>query len=99
MSLLEQSPLDNFLYALKSSESRRQYPKRFEKFLDFLGFQGSLNEKSTEFIIKARQNIHEAEIGLMKFLDFLKNRNLKHEIASGTVVNYYRGSQALLRNE
>lgn len=29
----------------------------------------------------------------MKFLEFQKNRNLKGEIATGTVVNYYRATK------
>jgi hypothetical protein len=46
MAVIEQKPLDNFFYALKSSESRRQYPKRFEKFLNFVGLEGSLEDQS-----------------------------------------------------
>ena len=29
-------PLQNFLYALKAPDSKRQYPRRFEYFLDYL---------------------------------------------------------------
>jgi hypothetical protein len=85
--------MDNFLYALKSSESRRQYPKRFEKFVNFLGLDGNLQEKSIKFLVKARQEIQWADSSFMKFLEFQKNRNLKGEIATGTVVNYYRATK------
>ena len=30
------NPVLNFFFALKAPESKRQYPKRFEKFLDYL---------------------------------------------------------------
>jgi hypothetical protein len=30
------NPLELFIYALKSPESQRQYPRRFKVFLDFL---------------------------------------------------------------
>lgn len=90
MAVIEQNPMDNFLYALKSSESRRQYPKRFEKFLNFLVLDGNLENKSKTFVIIASQDIQWAERNFMKFLEFQKNRNLKGEIATGTVVNYYR---------
>jgi integrase len=93
MAVIEQNPIDNFFYALKSSESRRQYPKRFEKFLNFLGFDGSLEDKSTAFLLKARQDIQWADGSFMKFLEFQKSRNLKGEIATGTVVNYYRATK------
>ncbi|MGE5862422.1 MAG: hypothetical protein ACM31H_01505 [Nitrososphaerales archaeon] len=35
-------PLQNFLYALKARDSKRQYPRRFEYFLDYLRLQGTL---------------------------------------------------------
>ena len=85
--------MDNFFYALKSSESRRQYPKRFEKFLNFLGLDGSLEEKSIKFLMKAQLDIQWADGSFMKFLEFQKNRNLGGEIATGTVVNYYRATK------
>lgn len=30
------TPYENFLYALKAAESRRQYPHRLDKFLTFM---------------------------------------------------------------
>ena len=33
---VEVNPVLNFFFALKAPESKRQYPKRFEKFLDYL---------------------------------------------------------------
>jgi hypothetical protein len=35
-------PLQNFLYALKAPDSKRQCPRRFEYFLDYLGLNGTL---------------------------------------------------------
>jgi hypothetical protein len=32
---LQQSPLYQFIYALKSSEARRQYPKRLKMLFDY----------------------------------------------------------------
>ena len=34
------NPVLNFFFALKAPESKRQYPKRFEKFLDYLKLEG-----------------------------------------------------------
>jgi hypothetical protein len=36
------NPLVNFLFALKALETKRQYPKRLEVFLDFLNLEGLL---------------------------------------------------------
>jgi hypothetical protein len=40
------NPVLNFFFALKAPESKRQYPKRFEKFLDYLKLEGSFEDKS-----------------------------------------------------
>jgi hypothetical protein len=53
----KQNPVDSFRYALKSSEARRQYPKRLKMLFDFLGLPGSLEEQATEFLERARQNV------------------------------------------
>ncbi len=39
------SPYDNFLYALKAKETKRQYPHRLDKFLQFMGFEGTIEQK------------------------------------------------------
>jgi len=31
------SPYENFVFALKAKETKRQYPHRLDKFLSFLG--------------------------------------------------------------
>jgi hypothetical protein len=49
-------PMFNFLYALKAPESKRQYPRRFEMFLDFLKLEGDLNTKARYLYNKARSD-------------------------------------------
>ncbi|HZA62627.1 MAG TPA: hypothetical protein VE573_07130 [Nitrososphaeraceae archaeon] len=72
--ITQSSPLYSFMYALKSSEARRQYPKRLKKLFDFLNLAGSLEEQANEFLNKARQNIQWSQVSMMKFLDFHKER-------------------------
>jgi len=45
------------MYALRSSEGRRQYPKKLKIFFDFLDLLGSVEEQGREFLYKAKQNI------------------------------------------
>jgi hypothetical protein len=52
----QQRPLYPFMYALKSSEARRQYPKRLKMLFDYLKLSGPLDEQSKEFLDKTRQN-------------------------------------------
>jgi hypothetical protein len=42
-------PLERFLIALNAPETKRQYPKRLESFLDFLQLTGTLENKITSF--------------------------------------------------
>jgi hypothetical protein len=52
----QQDPLAMFLYALKAPETKRQYPRRFKVFLDFLHLEGTFEEQIKQFLIKARTN-------------------------------------------
>jgi hypothetical protein len=80
----------SFMYALKSSEARRQYPRMLKLFFDFAGFEGTLNEQGTEFLNSLKEDIISAQEKLLKFLDLHKERVRRKELAAGTVKNYYR---------
>lgn len=54
-------PVYAFMYALKSSESRRQYPKRLKMLFDYLALSGPIEEQAKEFLNKIREKgIHWA---------------------------------------
>jgi hypothetical protein len=91
-----QSPIYSFMYALKSTEARRQYPKRLKMFYDFLGLPGSLEEQATDFLEKAEQNAQWAQDSIIFFLDFHKQRVRRKELAAGTLKNYYRAVRCLI---
>jgi hypothetical protein len=44
-------PMTKFMYALKAKESKRQYPRRFKTFLDFLKLEGSMNEQANQLLL------------------------------------------------
>jgi hypothetical protein len=91
---VQQSPLYSFMYALKSSEARRQYPKRLKMLFDYLKLQGSLGEQAKHFLDNARQQgIQWAQDNIMIFLDFHKERVRKKELGAGTLKNYYRAAK------
>jgi hypothetical protein len=52
----EQNPIVAFSYALKAPETKRQYPRRFKMFVDFLKLEGKLEEQAKQFLLKAREN-------------------------------------------
>lgn len=78
------------MYALKSSEARRQYPRRLKLFFDFEGLRGTLNEQATEFLRKLKEDTNSEQDNLLRFLEFHKERVRRKELAAGTVKNYYR---------
>jgi hypothetical protein len=94
MSLTEQQDsMSVFLYALKAPESRRQYPRRFKMFLDFLKLQGTIDEQAMEFLTKARQNPQWAQDNLMRFMALQNERARRKEIAECTISNYYKATK------
>ncbi len=84
------TPLASFTYALKSSEARRQYPRRLQLLFDFLGLPGALNEQALTYFdnVKKSQTLEQAN--LMKFFEYHKARIQRKEITTGTLLNYYR---------
>ena len=88
----QQSPVYSFMYALKSTEARRQYPKRLKMLFDFLNLSCPFEEQAAEFLNKARQEngAQWAQHSIMAFLDFHKERVRRKELAGGTLKNYYR---------
>jgi hypothetical protein len=81
----KQNPVGSFGYALKSSEARRQYPKRLKMLFDFLDLTGSLEEQATEFLERARQNAQWCQDSIIAFLDYHKQRVRSKELAAGTL--------------
>ena len=86
------SPYERFYLALKSSESKRQYPRRLQKFLDFLQVEGSnVEEKCLNCfnLIKGKTN-EEVEDIVFKFIIFQNKRIDNKEIGPGALKNYMK---------
>ena len=89
----EQDPLAMFLYALKAPETKRQYPRRFKVFLDFLNLEGAFEEQTKQFLMKARTNHQWAQDNFMQFIAFQIQRANRKEIAESTISNYYKATK------
>jgi hypothetical protein len=80
-----------FIYALKAPETKRQYPKRLEVFLDYLKLQGTtIEEKAVEFYTFALNNPRVFQNRLLNYIEFQKKRAKSGEISESTVTNYYK---------
>jgi integrase len=83
-------PMTKFMYALKAKESKRQYPRRFKTFLDFLGLEGTIDEEANQFLQNMKNNPQWMEERFMDFVSFQLERVSRGEIAESTIKNYYR---------
>jgi hypothetical protein len=82
--LVAEDPMAVFLYAVKSPESKRQYPRRLKMFLDYLGLDGVLEEQaSPEWV----QN------NLIEFVSYQNERAKRGVISVSTIPNYYRATK------
>jgi integrase len=89
----EQNPIVAFSYALKAPETKRQYPRRFKMFVDFLKLEGPLEGQAKQFLLKARENQQWAQDSLMKFIEFQKERCKQRKISESTISNYYKATK------
>ena len=60
------------MYALKAPESKRQYPKRFKVFLDYLQIEGDLDTQAEKFLSKAKKDLKWAPEIYSHLLNYLK---------------------------
>lgn len=80
-----------FIYSLKAPETKRQYPKRLEVFLDYLQLSGStVEEKATQFYEFIKQDPRTFQNALINFIIFQKERAYRGEIVESTIPNYYK---------
>ena len=84
------TPYDNFVYALKAKETKRQYPHRLDKFLVFMGLKGTIEEKCTKLYEFSKNNNNSIQSYIIKFINYQKQRIENSEIGEGTLVNYIK---------
>ena len=85
----QDDPYESFLYALKASETKRQYPKRLKVVFDYLVSINELKEtklgnQCKEVFSKTLQNPHWLTSCLMKFIMFQNERIKRKEIVAIT---------------
>jgi integrase len=91
----QDDPYDSFLYALKSSETKRQYPKRLKVVFDYLVSINELKEiqlenQCKEIVSKTLQNPRWLSSCIMRFIMFQNERIQRKEIVAITAYNYIR---------
>jgi integrase len=86
-----------YLYSLKSSQTRKKYQGRLDKFFDFVGVEGeTTEEKSIKFVEMARlQGIKWVFNVVLNFMLYQVNRVENKEIVASTVQNYKKSVKLL----
>ena len=88
--LLDLTPYENFLYGMKAKETKRQYPHRLDKFLTFMGLQGTIEEKCSKLFQIANQDVNIFQSNIIRFINSQRKRIESNEISEGTVCNYVK---------
>ena len=81
------------MYALSSRESKRQYPKRLQMFLDYINIKSPPIEESCNIsyeIIKGEKGVEYLETHLLNFFAVQNQRAQGGEISTETIKNYYK---------
>lgn len=86
----EVNPITNFLFALNAPETKRQYPKRLEVFFDFLGLNGTFENKALTFYEIAFKDPKWLSYKLVEFTQYQKERVQRNEIVESTIPNYFK---------
>ncbi len=87
------SQYEKFIYALRAKESKRQYPKRLQKFLDFINIKSASTEENCILFYEHISREHGRswlENELIKFFTIQNQRAEKGEISTETIKNYFK---------
>lgn len=86
------SPYENFVMALKSPETKRQYPKLLKMFLDHIRLDISLSfeERVNLLYEKSTTETNWLATNTFRYILFHKNRVERKEIVAGTLKNHVK---------
>ena len=91
--LEEATPYQNFTYALKSKDVKRQYPAMLLRFLNFTNASGETIEEKCISLYDFSQKVENRkalESELMRYIHLQQSRVDNKEISPGTLRNYIK---------
>jgi hypothetical protein len=83
-------PLSEFMYGLKATETKRQWPRRLKMFFDFLKIEGNPDHQAKYFVNKAREDPQWAQDSFIRYVSFQNCRVKAGKISPSTVPNYFK---------
>jgi hypothetical protein len=63
-----------YIYSIKSPATKEKYLLRLGKFLGYIGFQGTLEDKARAFASKGKVDGNWAFSSIIRFIQFQKDR-------------------------
>ena len=85
-----------FLYALTALATKDKHIQRLMKFLDFLGYSGTNDDRARAFVVQAGTEHNYAFHFVLKFFQSKRERINRKQIAIGTVRRLCKEHQAFL---
>ena len=88
------SPYNLFKYAVRTEITRRYYERRIKTFFDFIGFMvGSvIEERCNSFSEKGKEANDWALTGIIKFLQYEKERVQRGEITAAIFITFFKAN-------
>ncbi|CAN5587187.1 tyrosine-type recombinase/integrase [soil metagenome] len=83
-------PLQQFTYALRAPETKRQYPRRLKVFMDFVKLEGDIRQQARTLKEKIQNDKDWFRVSLIRFFEFHKERARRNDIAYATISNYFK---------
>jgi len=86
------SPYNMFKYSIRTELTRKYYERRIRTFFDFIGFMvGSvIEERCNSFSEECKSHNEWALTGIIKFLQYEKERVQREEITAATLINFVK---------
>jgi hypothetical protein len=89
----QSSPLSQFMYSLKATETRRQWPQRLKMLFEVPKIEGDLDHQAKFFADKAKKDPRWGEESLIRFISFQNERVKEGKISPSTVPNYFKAAK------
>ena len=87
---LSMDPWSMFLYGMKAPMTREKYKGRLAKFFDYVGLQGTVEERAKVLAEREKTYPNWLLITLILFARAQKERVEKEEISPATLMNYFK---------
>jgi site-specific recombinase XerC len=97
VKLCTNDPISEMLFALKSPESKRQYPKRLKVFMDYLKLDGDISEQAQVLLKRAFENPKWLESSVIGFIQCQMQRVGRKEIVPSTIQSYIKSLRTFLQ--